>query len=211
LRQVREYRFQATDDTIASLRRLRSAWQSFEKGEMHCAIVMADGDGVRVEVDTVDVEGVFDAYRIAARAMSPDELTEHARDIETRATNASDCGNSNGTSTHQAPLLPAPSLAEGSNDVVLFSGASWSEPSGAAMAPGLSPEAVLLFSGHVGQLTPTAEIVCITTDAFVVASPSGDGVLLRTGLKPGSIEVVTNADEIRAFLLQRGYGQEEPS
>jgi hypothetical protein len=58
-------------------------------------------------------------------------------------------------------------------------------------------------------VSDTAEIVCITTDAFVVASPTGVGLLFRTGLKPESIEIVSDADEVRAFLMQRGYGQQE--
>jgi hypothetical protein len=30
-------------------------------------------------------------------------------------------------------------------------------------------------------------------------------MLLRTGLRPGSIEVERNPEKVRAFLLERGY------
>jgi hypothetical protein len=48
-------------------------------------------------------------------------------------------------------------------------------------------------------------VVCITTDAFVIAASDGSGVLIRTGLRPGSVEVERNPEKVRAFLMDRGY------
>lgn len=215
---MREYRFQATDQTVEALRKLRTAWHSLRATELTCTIALASGEHVRVEVDTVDVEGVFDAYRLAARVLSAEEVEaerraglDYSRDgvLQSAALGARANGVANGNGRRSASPLPVESLANGNNDVVLFSGVSWSEPAGTAAATGLSPNAVLQFSGHLGQLSPTAEIVCITTDAFVVASERGEGVLFRTGLKPESIELVTDTSEVRAFLLQRGYGQDD--
>ena len=33
----------------------------------------------------------------------------------------------------------------------------------------------------------------------------GSGVLIRTGLRPGSVEVERNPEKVRAFLVDRGY------
>jgi hypothetical protein len=200
---LREYRFQATDSTVEALRRLRSGWSHFVQGEMQCTIMLVDGDSIVIEVDTVDVEGVFDAYRMSARRVpSGETVAPETHGILNHATNGNGTGHSLSGYAHGA-------FARGANDVVLFSGASWSEPVGSVHANGLSESALLLFSGHVGQVTETAEIVCITTDAFVVASPTGVGLLFRTGLKPESVEVVKDADKVREFLLQRGYGQQD--
>jgi hypothetical protein len=73
------------------------------------------------------------------------------------------------------------------------------------MVEGMSEQSAMHFSGHPGQLSETAEVVCVTTDAFVVASAAGRGMLIRTGLRPGSLEVERNPEKVRAFLLERGY------
>jgi hypothetical protein len=70
---------------------------------------------------------------------------------------------------------------------------------------GLKEGSTMHFSGHPGQLSETAEVVCITTDAFVVASGAGRGLLIRTGLRPGTLEAERDVDKVRAFLLERGY------
>jgi hypothetical protein len=69
----------------------------------------------------------------------------------------------------------------------------------------MSDNAGMHFSGHPGQLSETAEVVCVTTDAFVIAASDGSGVLIRTGLRPGSVEVERNPEKVRTFLVDRGY------
>ena len=63
----------------------------------------------------------------------------------------------------------------------------------------------MCFSGHVGQLSDTAEVACTTTDALVAATSTGVGLLIRTGLKPESVEVVRDQEAVRKFLIERGY------
>ncbi|WP_396207479.1 hypothetical protein [Gemmatimonas sp.] len=174
---MREYRFQATTDTMEALRKLRGAWRGISIGEHEVTVVLRDGQAVRVGIDTADVEGLFDAYRIRAEVEA----------------NAGVLG------------IPVEDFIDGNNDVVLFTGVTWSEPHGSLMAEGMSEGSAMHFSGHPGQLSETAEVVCVTTDAFVVASAAGRGMLLRTGLRPGSIEVERNPEKVRAFLLERGY------
>jgi hypothetical protein len=174
---VREYRFQATTDTIEALRRLRGAWRGMAVADHEVTIVLRDGQAVRVALDTADVEGLFDAYRLRAEVeTSPGVFGVPVEDF----------------------------IGEG-NDIVLFTGVTWSEPHGSVKAEGLSESSAMHFSGHPGQLSESAEVVCVTTDAFVVASSAGRGMLIRTGLRPGSLEVERHPDKVRAFLTERGY------
>lgn len=174
---MREYRFQATADTMEALRKLRGAWRGMSISEHEITILLRDGQAVRVGLDTADVEGLFDVFRIRAEVEpSPGVLG-----------------------------VPVEDFIDGNNDVVLFTGATWSEPHGSVMAEGISETSAMSFSGHPGQLSETAEVVCITTDSFVVASAAGRGMLIRTGLRPGSLEVERNPDKVRAFLIERGY------
>jgi hypothetical protein len=174
---VREYRFQATADTMEALRKLRGAWRGISVGEQEVTVVLRDGHAVRIGIDTADVEALFDAYRIRAE-LEP---------------------------TPGVLGVPVEDFIDGNNDVVLFTGVTWSEPHGRMMAEGMAEGAAMHFSGHPGQLSETAEVVCVTTDAFVVASAAGRGILIRTGLRPGSLEVERNPEKVRAFLLERGY------
>jgi len=96
-------------------------------------------------------------------------------------------------------------FADGGNDVVVFTGATWSEPNAATVDPIVSQGSVIHFSGHPGQISDTAEIVCLTSDAVVIATATGVGMLIRTGLKPYSLEIVRDPTAVRAFLLERGY------
>lgn len=174
---MREYRFQATADTMEALRKLRGAWRGISVGEQEVTVVLRDGHAVRIGIDTADVEALFDAYRIRAE-LEP---------------------------TPGVLGVPVEDFIDGNNDVVLFTGVTWSEPHGRMMAEGMAEGAAMHFSGHPGQLSETAEVVCVTTDAFVVASAAGRGILIRTGLRPGSLEVERNPEKVRAFLLERGY------
>lgn len=174
---MREYRFQATPETVEALRLLRGAWRGMMVAEHSVTVVLQDQRAVRIQSDTADVESLFDAYRLQA-------------DIE-------DAEGMYG--------VPVEAFANGNNDIVLFSGVTWSEPQGAVRGEGMAEGSVMHFSGHPGQLTDTAEVACVTTDAFVIAASDGSGVLIRTGLRPGSVEVERNPEKVRAFLVDRGY------
>lgn len=193
---MREYRFQATDESLTALRRLRDAWAGYVVGQLSFTVQLAGGDTVRVEAEPVDVEGVFDAYRLTA-SVNAVPRSEEELDGDTPK------------DWPTGPLRSPGSLASAGNDVVLFSGASWSEPSDAATLAQFDESATMTFSGHPGQISDTAEIVCITTDAFVVASTTGEGLLIRTGLKPESLDIVSDAGAVRAFLHERGYAYDE--
>lgn len=192
---MREYRFQATESTMAALRRLRDAWTGYVVGVLSVTVHLEGGDTVRIEAEPVDVEGVFDAHRITA---SVNAIPKSEAEL-------------NGDTPKDwptGPLTGPESFANGSNDVVLFAGASWSESADAQSVSGFGDSATMAFSGHPGQISETAEIVCITTDAFVVASTSGEGLLVRTGLKPESLDVIIDTEAVRAFLNERGYTSE---
>lgn len=193
---MREYRFQATEETVAALRRLRDAWAGYVVGELSFTVLLASGNSVRVEAEPVDVEGVFDAYRITAS-------------INAVPRSEAELNGDTPKDWPTGPVLSPSSFAGTGNDVVLFSGASWSEPFDAATIAPFGENATMTFSGHPGQISETAEIVCITTDAFAVASSTGEGLLIRTGLKPESLDVVSDASAVRAFLRERGYANEE--
>jgi len=148
--------------------------------EDEVTVVLQEGDAVRIVIDTADVEGLFDAYRLSAEV----------------------------TPAPGVFGVPQDAYAAGGNDIVLFTGVSWSEPHGGMAGDGLSEHSTIHFSGHPMQLSETAEVVCITTDSAVVATPDGTGVLIRVGLRPGSLEVEQNPEKVRAFLVERGYGQQ---
>jgi len=162
---------------MEALRKLRGAWRGISVGEQEVTVVLRDGHAVRIGIDTADVEALFDAYRIRAE-LEP---------------------------TPGVLGVPVEDFIDGNNDVVLFTGVTWSEPHGRMMVEGIAEGAAMHFSGHPGQLSEAAEVVCVTTDAFVVASAAGRGILIRTGLRPGSLEVERNPEQVRAFLLERGY------
>jgi len=174
---VHEYRFQATPETVDALRRLRRAWAALFISERAIDIRLVDGTAVRIEVEAADIEDKFEAFRINACVQA-----------------GADVG-----------MEDVVAFAKGGNDIVLFSGVTWSEPGAEVVGIELQPGAVMHFSGHPGQLSETAEVVCITTDAFVVASSIGAGLLVRTGLKPNTLQVVRDRETITAFLFERGY------
>ena len=174
---MREYRFQATPESVEALRQLRGAWRGLLVAEHHVTVVLQDQRAVRIQSDTADVESLFDAYRLQAEVESAEGMYG----------------------------VPVEAFASGNNDIVLFTGVTWSEPYGAVRAEGMAEGSVMHFSGHPGQLSDTAEVVCVTTDAFVIAAGDGSGMLIRTGLRPGSVEVERNPEKVRAFLVDRGY------
>jgi len=179
---MRQYHYQATDETYENLRRLRSAWSRMHVAETAVTVVLADGSGVCVQVEAADVEDAFESFRITA-SLDPSPMVYGVAED---------------------------AFAAPGNDVVVFTGATWSEPGAQTRDPIISETAVMHFSGHPGQISDSAEIVCLTSDALVVANSSGVGMLIRTGLKPYSLEIVRDPALVRTFLVERGYVGEEP-
>ena len=208
---MRQYQYPATDDTVEALRQLRGAWEAYRVESRAFTVWLADGREIRVTVDRADVESDFEAFRLRAQVtadagdgvwpMSADDAPEEA-----------------------VGARPAPDFAVSRNDLVLFTGATWVEGpaadgagdgagDGAAVgrwSPGdaIPAGAVVQFSGSPRQVSPSAAAVCLSTDAFVVASPVGTGVLVRTGVQPQTLAVTDDAGAIARFLGDRGYGAE---
>lgn len=188
---MREYSYQATDATIEALRALKAPWTSVRSTERNVVIDTADRACVRLSIERTAVEPTLEVLRIRADiiAGAPSDATP-------------------------ADPLAIGTLGEGRNDVVLFTGETWVEQPppdiGAGGGDGAGPDAVttLQFSGRAGQRPPSAVAVCTSTDAVVVASASGEGILIRTGVKPLTLEVVRDRGAIARFLVQRGYTTE---
>jgi hypothetical protein len=174
---MREYRFLATDETQEALRLARGVWHGLTIAESAVTIHLVTGDAVRVETEAADVEDAFEATRLNARV-------------------------------DPKPAPPTDAAGEfglGRNDVVLFTGATWTVTNPEALGVELREGAAMHFSGHPGQLAEDAEVVCLTTDAIVIATITGTGLLLRVGLKPGTVDVMSDQTAIAAFLVERGY------
>lgn len=174
---MREYRFLATEVTQEALRLTRGVWHALTIAERAVTIHLVTGEAVRIETEAADVEDAFETFRLNA-------------------------------SVDPAPPPPTDAAGEfglGRNDVVLFTGATWTVTNTEALGVELREGAAMHFSGHPGQLSDDAEIVCLTTDAIVIATTTGTGLLVRVGLKPGSVDVVSDQETIAAFLLERGY------
>ncbi len=146
--------------------------------ETAVTVVLTDGTGVYIQVEAADVEAAFEAFRLTA-------------------------------SVDPSPMVygdVAEAFAAAGDDVVMFTEATWSEPNGATRDPIISETAVVHFSGHPGQISDSAEIVCLTSDAVVIASGTGVGPLNRTGLKPYSLAGGAQSRvPVYHFLLERGY------
>ena len=174
---MRQYKFLATDETQEALRLVRGVWHGLTIAEMAVTVHLVTGEAVRIETEAADVEDAFETFRLNAR-------------LDPQAAPPSDAAGEFGL---------------GRNDVVLFTGATWTMTNPEALGVELRDGAAMHFSGHPGQLAEDAEIVCLTTDAIVIATITGTGLLLRVGLKPGSVDVVSDQEAIAAFLLERGY------
>lgn len=180
---MRHYRYQATDDTVEALRLLRGAWTGYRIEREAFTVRLADGRTVRLAVEQASVEPDFDVARLHAEVAGtpPDDDTD------------------------------AGDFAAGRHDVVLLSGATWIEGEARAVrgddaaAAGDGAGAVQ-FSGSLMQISESAAAACVTTDAVVVATGAGSGLLVRTGVRPGTLEVVADREEIARFLRGRGYG-----
>lgn len=179
---MRHYRYQATDDTVEALRLLRGAWTSYRIERSALVVRLADARLVRVDVEQSPVEPDFEVGRLRA-ALVPDLGGDE---------------------------MPAGDFATGRHDVVLLSGATWIEGEARAVRGDDAAHAgdgagAVQFSGSPMQIAESAVAACVTTDAVVLATSAGSGLLVRTGVRPGTIEVVTDRDEIAHFLRGRGY------
>lgn len=188
---MREYRYQATDATIEALRRLKAPWQA---ATLHARALMVRTEDatIRLSVEREDVEAMLEAQRIRA-----DVVTEPAEEER----------------SEPRQEVAVTDLGAGRNDVVLFTGETWVEAPATGSGTGgdgngASPPQLIQFSGRAGQRSPAASIVCTTTDAVVVAAGSGEGILIRIGARPMSIEIVQDRAAIARFLVLRGYGAE---
>jgi len=151
--------------------------------ETAITVVLADGSGVCIQVEAADVEDVFEAFRLTASLDPSPMVYGHAVEA----------------------------FVDAGNDVVVFTGATWGEANATTRDPIIAETAAVHFSGHPGQISETAEVVCLTSDAVVIASGAGVGMLIRTGLKPYSLQVVTEPRAVQDFLLERGYGSQPDS
>ncbi len=143
-------------------------------------VALADGRVIRIQVEAADIEDAFEAFRLEAF---------HAKGADAHV---------------DVDFEPPADFAEGENDIVLFTGATWSEP-GSVVNGDTNGDSTLALSGHPGVLSETAEAVCLTTDAIVIAAKTGTGLLVRTGLAPNTLEVVRDSEAIAKFLVERGY------
>ena len=178
---LRQYHYQATDESYEALRKLRGAWARMHVIDTAITVVLADETAVIIQVEAADIEDAFEAFRI--------------------------------TAMHDpSPMVygdPIEAYAAPGNDVVVFTGATWSEPNATLKDPLIKTAGVMHFSGHPGQLSDSAEIICLTSDALVVATAKGAGMLIRTGLKPYTLELVREPADVRKFLFDRGYASDD--
>lgn len=192
---MREYRFQAGDENIELFRRLRGAWRDVQATDHTVTVRLADGTAVRLEVDRHDIEPGFAAVCLVADPLTGDDAHADLPD---------------------ADVLDTTDLGLGGNDVVLFTGATWlattSVTSTDERVDTSGMEAVLQQTGTPADVPETAEAVCLTHDALVIASPVGTGCLIRIASIAGRLEVITDRAVIAAFLTMRSYssGEETP-
>jgi len=173
---MREHRHHATDETVEALRRLRRAWAGVHVAAEAVHVALADGGAVAIRVDLVDLEPALQAARLRADVVD---------DVP-----AGD---------------PPGAFAAGSNDVVIFRSATWAEARADSAGDG-APHAFVQFTGSPLQRAADAVAACTVDDAVVVAASDGTGLLVRCGLRPGTLDVVADRAAIARFLAERHYG-----
>ena len=173
---MHEHTHHATDATVEALRRLRRPWAGVHVADDAVHVALADGAAVAIRADVLDVEPALQAVRLRA-------------DV--------------------APGAPAGdppgAFAAGGNDVVIFRSATWAEAAVASAGDG-APHAHVQFTGSPLQRSAHAVAACSVDDAVVVAAGDGTGLLVRCGLRPGSLDVVDDRAAIARFLAERHYG-----
>lgn len=185
---MREYRFQTGDENIELFRRLRGAWRDVQATEHTVMVRLADGTAMRIDIDRHDIEPGFAAVCLVADGLAGDDAHADLPD---------------------AAVHDTTDLGLGGNDVVLFTGATWlattAVQSEDARVDARGMEAVLQQAGTPADIPETAEAVCLTHDAIVIASPVGTGCLIRIASIAGRLEVITDRAVIAAFLTMRSY------
>lgn len=185
---MREYRFQADDDSIETFRRLRGAWRDVQATERSATVRLADGTAVQFRVELHDIEPGFAATCLVADDILDDSAHNNIAD---------------------ATVYETTDLGLGGNDVVLFTGATWLSVSKVESEDeridASRMEAVVQQSGTAEDVPAEAEAVCITHDAIVIASPVGTGCLIRVASMSGKLDVFTDRAVIAAFLTTRSY------
>lgn len=184
---MREYSYQATEASVEALRHLKSAWVSISANDERIAVGTADGAQVLLSVERASVEDVLEVLRMRADVVTADD-----------------------SHLPGARELPVEDLGRGRNDVVLFSGETWAVEAGGAGTDGGAPLRLAQFSGRAGQRPAEATIACATTDAVVVAASTGEGMLIRLGVRPMSLAIERDRVAIARFLVQRGYAEDDP-
>jgi hypothetical protein len=180
---MREYNYQATDASIEVLRCLKAPWLTAILTSRSLLVTTAEADVIRLSAERADVEPLLEVTRLRADRVPPDDGNQEAGDP-----------------------IDVGDLTLGRNDVVLFTGETWAEPPAhGSNGTGASAAQTLQMSGRAGQRPPTAAAVCTTTDGIVVAASTGEGILIRLGVRPMTIEIVTERMAIGRFLVQRGY------
>lgn len=174
---MREHRHHATDATVEALRRLRRPWAGVHVTTDAVHVALADGGAVAVRPDAEDVDPALHAVRLRA------DVVETTPD----------------------PSDAPGAFAAGGNDVVIFRSATWAEPAADAAGDGATG-AVVQFTGSPLQRTAHAIAACTVDDAVVVAASDGTGLLVRCGLRPGTLDVVADRVAIGRFLAERHYG-----
>ncbi len=190
---MRDYRFQADEDSIEVFRRLRGAWRDVQATERTVTVRLADGSAVQINVELHDIEPGFAATCIVADSITGQQAH---REIA------------------NAKRAETPDLGLGGNDVALFTGATWlssaAVESSDARVDVSGMEAVVQQVGTPADIPANAEAVCITHDAIVIASPVGTGCLIRIASVAGKLEVITDRAVIAAFLTTRSYSSDAP-
>jgi hypothetical protein len=173
---MREHRHHATDATIEALRRLRRAWAGVHVAADAVHVALAEGDAVAIRAYLADVDPELQAVRLRA------DVVRDAPSGE-----------------------PPGAFAAGGNDVVIFRSATWAEARVESAGDG-APHAHVQFTGSPLQRTANAVAACSVDDAVVVAARDGTGLLVRCGLRPGTLDVVSDRATIARFLAERHYG-----
>lgn len=174
---LRTYSFHATDDTIDALAMLRGPWAGYATTDGSLTVQLANGAAVRIAVEGEEFEPELAAFRLSASVVAP--IPEVA-----------------GATTD---------FGAGRNQLVIFQGETWLARPAIPLPTELGDRARLRFSGGTGTCPPSADVVCSTTDALVIATPLGTGLLARIGGEPYTLEIVEDQALIAQFLHERGF------
>ncbi len=175
---MRAYSFHATDDTIDALSMLRAPWAGYATTNGSLTVQLANGAAVRIAVEGEEFEPELAAFRLSASVVAP--IPDVAAPVAT-------------------------DFGAGTNQLVIFQGETWLARPALPLPTELGDEAKLRFTGGTGACPPSADVVCSTTDALVIATPLGTGLLARVGGQPYTLEIIEDQAAIAKFLHERGF------